>query len=113
MSSKMEILAPAGGPEQLRAAVRCGADAIYLGVQGFNARRNAENFDGAALHDAVRYCHGRGVRVYVALNTLVTDAEIPAFTQTARLIAAGGVDAAIVQDLGKADLLHTLCPSLH
>ncbi len=113
MSSTMEILAPAGGPEQLRAAVRCGADAIYLGVQGFNARRNAENFDGAALHDAVRYCHGRGVRVYVALNTLVTDAEIPAFTQTARLIAACGVDAAIVQDLGMADLLHTLCPSLH
>ena len=113
MSRTMEILAPAGGPEQLRAAVRCGADAVYLGVQGFNARRNAENFDDASLRDAVAYCHGRGVRVYVALNTLITDAEVPSFIERARMLADCGVDAAIVQDLGVAELLRTLCSSLH
>ena len=113
MSITMEILAPAGGPEQLRAAVRCGADAVYLGVQGFNARRNAENFDDASLRDAVAYCHGRGVRVYVTLNTLITDAEVPSFIAQARVLADCGVDAAIVQDLGVAELLRTLCPSLH
>jgi len=73
-----EILAPAGGRQQLEAAVRCGADAVYLGGKGFNARRNAENFDDFSLAEAVEYCHGRGTKVYVTLNTLVMDEELPA-----------------------------------
>ena len=68
-----EILAPAGGMEQLIAAVRCGADAVYLGTGGFNARRNAANFTAASLREAVAYCHGRGAKVYVTVNTLVMD----------------------------------------
>ena len=108
----IEILAPVGGPEQLRAAVRCGAHAVYLGVQGFNARRNAENFDAVSLRQAVRDCHARDVRIYATLNTLINDAEIPAFVEQARLLADCGIDAVIVQDLGAASLLHVLCPSL-
>ena len=70
---KPEILAPAGSREQLLAAVRCGADAVYLGAKGFNARRSAENFDEYSLTDAVSYCHARGVQVHVTVNTLVMD----------------------------------------
>ena len=64
----MEVLAPAGGSEQLLAAVRCGADAVYLGAKGFNARRNAENFDEDTLPQTVAFCHARGVRVHVTLT---------------------------------------------
>ena len=74
--SAPEILAPAGGQESLVAAVRAGADAVYLGAKGFNARRNAENF--ADLAEAVSYCHARGVKTHIALNTLVSDDELPA-----------------------------------
>ena len=76
----MEILAPVGGREQLIAAVRSGADAVYLGAKGFNARQNAENFDETGLEETVRYCHERGVRVHVTLNTLAADDELPAPT---------------------------------
>ena len=72
----MEILAPAGAEEQLIAAVRSGADAVYLGTKNFNARSSAGNFDKAALKEAVSYCHARGVKVHVTLNTLVNDAEL-------------------------------------
>ena len=68
-----EILAPAGGEAQLRAAVTCGADAVYLGLRGFNARAGAENFAESTLAQTVGWCHARGVRVYVTLNTLITD----------------------------------------
>ena len=71
----MEILAPVGGQEQLIAAVRSGADAVYLGTSSFNARRNAKNFGTLELDTAVKYCHGRGVKVYVTFNTLVFDRE--------------------------------------
>ena len=107
-----EVLAPVGGREQLEAAVRSGADAVYLGAKGFNARRNAENFDELGLPEAVAFCHGRGVRVYVTLNTLVTDPEIPALVEELRSIAAAGADAIIVQDLGVADMARKLCPGL-
>ena len=77
MENKMpEILAPAGGMEQLIAAVRCGADAVYLGTNGFNARQNAKNFGDEELSEAVSYCHARNVAVHVTLNTLVFDDEI-------------------------------------
>ena len=82
-----ELLAPAGGPEALRAAVQCGADAVYLGFGAFNARRNAKNFTEAEFRAAVRYCHGRGVKVYLTLNTLLFDRELSAAAQTAVLAA--------------------------
>lgn len=71
----IEILTPAGSREALTAAVRAGADAVYLGFSEFNARRNAQNFDEDALVDAVRYCKARNVRVFLTLNTLVSDQE--------------------------------------
>ena len=77
MEKHAEILAPAGGEAQLRAAVLCGADAVYFGLQSFNARAGAENFDETTLPQTVGWCHARGVKVYVTLNTLVTDRELP------------------------------------
>jgi putative protease len=96
---KTEILAPVGGQEQLIAAVRCGADAVYLGAGGFNARQNAENFGNGTLLDAVSYCHTRGVDVHVTVNTLVMDSELDSLDRTVDEIAAAGADAAIIQDL--------------
>ena len=73
----LELLAPAGSPEAVRAAVCAGADAIYLGYGRFNARRNAKNFSDDEFAQAVSYCHARGVKVYLTLNTLVSDRELP------------------------------------
>ena len=72
-----ELLAPAGSPEALRAAVQNGADAVYLGWGAFNARRGAKNFSDEEFAAALAYCHERGVRVFLTLNTLVTDRELP------------------------------------
>ena len=77
MYNRPEILAPAGSMEALRAAVECGADAVYLGAGHFNARRNAKNFTADELRDAIEYCHVRGVKVHLTLNTLVSDGELP------------------------------------
>ena len=74
--NRPEVMAPVGGPEQLTAAVRCGADAVYFGLQGFNARRNAANFGGEDLRERIEYCHEHGVRVYITINTLVLDSEL-------------------------------------
>lgn len=95
-----ELLAPAGDPVMLHAAVRAGADAVYLGMQGFNARRNAGNFNEESLAAAVAYCHLRGVKVYVTMNTLVMPGEMKDALKCARTCADIGVDAFIVQDLG-------------
>ena len=75
---KIEILAPVGSEEMLRAAVFSGADAVYLGFSGFNARTGAGNFDADSLKEAVRFCHARGVKVHVALNTTVYGSELAA-----------------------------------
>ncbi len=107
-----EILAPVGGKEQLIAAVRSGADAVYLGAKNFNARRNASNFEDFELSETVSYCHARGVKVHVTLNTLVMDSEIPALIDEIKNIANSGVDAVIVQDLAVAKLVKDICPSL-
>lgn len=107
-----EILAPVGGEEQLVAAVRSGADAVYLGTTAFNARRNAANFDAEALKKAVSFCHARNVRVHVTLNTLIKDGEAQQLCDTVRDIAAAGADAVIVQDLAVAALVKDICPSL-
>lgn len=109
---KPEILAPAGGMEQLVAAVRCGADAVYLGTKNFNARNSAANFDSQALAEAVEYCHARNVLVYVAMNTLVTDKEMPTVISEIKDIASAGVDAVIIQDLAVAALWKKYCPSM-
>ena len=109
---KLEILAPVGGPEQLTAAVRAGADAVYLGTTGFNARRNAKNFSAEDLPSVVSFCHARGVRVHVTVNTLIFDDEYDALLREADAIAAAGVDAVIVQDLAVAELFRTRYPSI-
>ena len=108
----MEILAPAGNEQSLVAAVRSGADAVYLGTGAFNARRNADNFKDNSLAEAVNYCHGRGVKVYVTLNTLIRDEELPAFLDAAREVAQAGPDGVIVQDLAVVKVLKTICPDL-
>jgi putative protease len=108
----IEILAPAGGFSQLTAAVRSGADAVYLGTGVLNARRNAENFDGERLREAASYCHGRGVRVYVTLNTLVKDSELPLVYREMESVADSGADAVIVQDLAVARMFRRHCPSM-
>ena len=82
--SKIEILATVGCEEMLRAAVFSGADAVYLGFSGFNARTGAGNFDADSLKEAVRFCHARGVAVHVALNTTVYGTELPALEQAIR-----------------------------
>ncbi len=105
-----ELLAPAGSPEALRAAVRAGADAVYLAHGDFNARRGAKNFSAEELEEAVLFCHLRGARLYLTLNTLITDRELPRAIQTAAFAARCGVDALIVQDVGLARLLRILLP---
>ncbi|MBQ6878341.1 MAG: U32 family peptidase [Oscillospiraceae bacterium] len=107
-----EILAPVGGKEQLIAAVRSGADAVYLGAKNFNARRNASNFEDFELPEIVSYCHERGVKVHVVLNTLVMDSEIPALIGEIKNVASAGVDAVIIQDLAVAKLVRKICPEL-
>ncbi|MCD7775133.1 MAG: DUF3656 domain-containing protein [Clostridiales bacterium] len=111
-SDHPEILAPGGSMEQIIAAVRCGADAVYIGVGKFNARRSAENFCGEDLCQAVGFCRCRGVRVYAAMNTLITDAEIDEAKRTIEQIALCGADAVIVQDLGVARLWRECCPEM-
>ena len=110
--SKIEILAPVGNEEMLRAAVFSGADAVYLGFSGFNARTSANNFDADTLKEAVRFCHARGVAVHVALNTTVYGGELPALEQAVRAVAASGADAVICQDLAVATLIGRIAPQL-
>ena len=107
-----ELLSPAGSPEALRAAVQNGADAVYLGWGAFNARQSAKNFSDAEFADALLYCHERGVRVFLTLNTLVTDRELPRALDTAAEAARLGVDAVLVQDWGLFLLLRATLPDL-
>lgn len=108
----MELLAPAGSMEALRAAVQNGADAVYLGGGEFNARQNAQNFDEEALFEAVSYAHLYGVAVHVTLNTLIFDRELPRIKAFLKLLAEAGADAVIVQDLGAWDMVKTHVPTL-
>ena len=110
--TQIEILAPVGSEEMLRAAVYSGADAVYLGFAGFNARSGAGNFDAASLCGAVRFCHGRGVRVHVAMNTTVYAGELEALAAAVRAVAASGADAVICQDMATAGLCRRIAPEL-
>ena len=107
-----ELLAPAGGQEALVAAVQSGADAVYMGFGAFNARRNARNFSDEEFRAAVSYCHLRGVKVYLTLNTLVTDRELPALAAQARTASECGVDAILVQDWGVLATLQKIIPDV-
>ncbi len=107
-----ELLAPAGSPESLRAAVEHGAGAVYLGWGAFNARRGAQNFDEEEFAQALAYCHIRGVRVFLTLNILLADRELPQALEAARTASRLGVDAVLVQDWGLFDLLRRTLPDL-
>ena len=107
-----ELLAPAGSPEALRAAVEHGAGAVYLGWGTFNARRGARNFSQEEFAQAVAYCHIWGARVFLTLNVLLTDRELPEALETARTASRLGVDAVLVQDWGLFDLLRRALPDL-
>ena len=110
---RMELLAPAGSPEAVLAAARCGADAVYLGMSAFNARRHARNFESTeALKGAVDYCHLHGMKVHLTLNTLILESEMDAAIEVARQAASVGVDAFIVQDVGLARRLKVCAPNL-
>ena len=108
----LELLAPAGSMEALRAAVQNGANAVYLGSGQFNARQSAKNFTPQALTEAVKYCHIRGVAVHLTLNTLVSDKEIKDAAELIRHAAESGVDAFIVQDLGVVEMCKQIAPQI-
>ena len=108
----LELLAPAGSMDALRAAVQNGANAVYLGCGMFNARQSAKNFTMQTLTEAVKYCHVRGVQVHLTLNTLVSDREAPELIELIRHAAASNVDAFIVQDLGVVQLCRQIAPHI-
>ncbi|MBQ7115914.1 MAG: U32 family peptidase [Clostridia bacterium] len=110
--TSFEILAPVGAQEQLKAAVRSGANAVYLGVDNFNARRNADNFTTENLKDAVKYCRLRDVKVFVTLNTLIFDKEIDELYKTVKAIAKSGADAVIIQDFATVKAVKEICPEM-
>ena len=110
--ANIEILAPVGSEEMLHAAVFSGADAVYLGFSGFNARTGAGNFDADSLKEAVRFCHARGVKVHVALNTTVYGGELASLCDAIRAVAASGADAVICQDLAVATIIGKIAPQL-
>jgi len=101
----MELLAPAGSPEALKAAVAGGADAVYLGGKGFGARHFASNFDDRHLAGAVKLTHDRGMRTYVTVNTLIKESEMPAALSFVEMLDSIGADAVIVQDRGLLPLI--------
>ena len=111
-SPAVELLAPAGDDESLRAAIANGADAVYLGLRQFNARLRANNFDAEHLHETVALCHQHNVRLYLTLNTLVLPDEWASAEALACLTANAGVDAVIIQDAGLADWFHRRIPSM-
>ena len=108
----MELLSPAGSRAALEAAVQSGADAVYMGFGAFNARRNAKNFTDEEFADALAYCHLRGVRVFLTLNTLLTDRELPQAAEVLRKASQMGVDAVLVQDWGVLTLAQAVTPDL-
>lgn len=112
MNKLPELLAPAGSPEALRAAIKSGADAVYMGASGFNARIGAANFTPESLGYEIARAHEAGVRIYLTLNTLVYDREISDMLKTAEAAYLAGADALIVADLGVASILRRTFPDL-
>src|SRR5688572_6911696 len=111
--TKPELLAPAGDRDCIRAAIENGADAVYFGLDcGFNARARAKNFSVEELPEILRQLHGRGVKGYVTLNTLIFPSELPEVERHVIELAEAGVDAVLVQDLGLARLIRAISPEL-
>lgn len=108
----LEILSPAGSPEGVIAAVQNGADAIYVGFGDYNARRNAKNFSMEEFRKASEYCRARGVKIYVTLNTLISDRELPSVAEQAKIACRCGADAFIVQDLGVLRTVKQVAPEI-
>ncbi len=108
----MELLAPAGGMAELKAAVQSGADAVYIGASAFSARSSADNFDEASMREAVDYAHGYGVKVHCAINTLIKETELTDAVATAITASNCGVDALIIQDLGFARHIRRVLPDI-
>ena len=113
MNRLIEVLAPAGSLESLVAAVRAGADAVYLGGNAFSARANAQNFDNDALKSAVEYCHVRGVKVYLTVNTLLFQNELQSVLAFINYACTLPVDALLVQDMGLFSLMLKCAPTMH
>lgn len=111
-ANKPELLAPAGNPECVLAAVRNGADAVYLGAKAFSARAFADNFDGPSLEQAARFCHLHGVKVYLTLNTLLLEQELEQAQETIRLACQAPVDGILVQDLAVWELVRRCAPAM-
>ena len=111
-NKKIEILAPAGNFESVLSAVKSGADAIYLGLKDFSARKEAENFSFQELKETTSYCHIRGVKVYVTMNTLIFDDELENALTAVKNACLCNIDALIVQDIGFAYLVKKACPNL-
>ncbi len=109
---KIELLAPAGSWESLEATVKAGADAVYLAGQQFGARKSAQNFTNEELIEAINYCHLRGVRVFLTVNTLLHDEELSALEPFLTPLYESGMDAFIVQDLGVFNILRHLYPKI-
>ena len=107
-----EILSPAGSPEALQAALRCGCDAVYVGGKSFSARANAANFSGEELERAVRLCHIRGVKLYLAINTVILDSQLDDCKRAVQQAAEIGVDGLITQDLCLVEIVRKCCPQL-
>lgn len=108
----IELLAPAGSPAAYRAAAAAGADAVYLGAKGFNARQQADNFNGAELESVIEDAHARGIKVYFVLNTLIKNTEMEEACNLASFVYKKGIDAVIIQDLGLAAILRKCAPDL-
>ena len=106
-----EILAPAGSMESLIAALRAGADAVYIGGKKYSARNSAANFSVSEIAEAAEHCHLYGAKLYLAVNTIISDSETEDFCQYIKETAAAGVDAFIVQDMGAAELIRRCCSS--
>ena len=105
-----EILAPAGSMETLHAALRSGADAVYVGGKKFSARSSAANFSEAELAEAATICHKYGAKIYLAVNTIICDDEADEFCRYIKSAASSGIDAFIVQDWGCAGLIRRCVP---
>ena len=107
-----ELLAPAGSPDALKAAVYAGCDAVYLGGRMYGARAYASNFDNAEIEKAVAFAHSHGVKVYVTVNTLIRDADMEEAAAYLRFLSDADVDAVLVQDVGLMSLAREIVPDL-
>ena len=109
---KIELLAPAGNMDNLKAAVEAGCDAVYLGGKSFGARAFSKNFSDEEIINAINYCHLYGVKVYVTVNTIIYESEVEEFMEYIDFLHRNNVDAILIQDLGMLDLVRKTYPNL-